>query len=155
MLPKEILPKRSTTKGEYCYYRMYVLFADRVSGKKLAYYSCHPDDFMDAAFTASSSKSKDISSRRSNSYWVCSSCSCKLGFVLSPVWMLCRMPLIWAATSSVKFAAKPCTAFKMARCSSSSGMDGELPQNFVPYSMRFTHRQTICFLPWIFQVARL
>ena len=31
---------------------MYVLFADRVSGKKLAYYSCHPDDFMDAAFTA-------------------------------------------------------------------------------------------------------
>ena len=52
MLPKEILPKRSTTKGEYCYYRMYVLFADRVSGKKLAYYSCHPDDFMDAAFTA-------------------------------------------------------------------------------------------------------
>ena len=34
-------------------------------------------------------------------------------------------------------------------------LDGELPQNFVPYSMRFTHRQTICFLPWIFQVARL
>ena len=31
---------------------MYVLFADRVSGKKLAYYSRHPDDFMDAAFTA-------------------------------------------------------------------------------------------------------
>ena len=65
------------------------------------------------------------------------------------------MPLIWAATSSVKFATKTCTAFKMERCSSSSGMDGELPQNFVPYSMRFTHRQTICFLPWIFQVARL
>lgn len=43
--------------------------------------------------------------------------------------------------------SKSCTAFKMARCSSSSGMDGELPQNFVPYSMRFTHRQTICFLP--------
>ena len=34
------------------YYRMYVLFADRISGKKLTYYSCHPDDFMDAAFTA-------------------------------------------------------------------------------------------------------
>ena len=34
------------------YYRMCVLFADRVSGKKLTYYSCHPDDFMDAAFTA-------------------------------------------------------------------------------------------------------
>lgn len=31
---------------------MYALFADRVSGKKLAYYSCHLDDFMDAAFTA-------------------------------------------------------------------------------------------------------
>lgn len=31
---------------------MYVLFADRVSSKKLAYYSCHPDDFMNAAFTA-------------------------------------------------------------------------------------------------------
>ena len=43
----------------------------------------------------SSSKSKDISSSRSNSCWVCSSCSCKLGFVLSPVWMLCRIPLIW------------------------------------------------------------
>ena len=27
-------------------------------------------------------------------------------YVLSPVWMSCRMPLIWAATSSVKFAAK-------------------------------------------------
>lgn len=65
----------------------------------------------------SSSKSKDISSRRSNSCWVCSSCSCKLGFMLSPVWMLCRMPLIWAATSSVKFAAKSCTAFRIARCS--------------------------------------
>lgn len=34
------------------YYRMCVLFADRVSGKRLTYYSCHPDDFMDAAFTA-------------------------------------------------------------------------------------------------------
>ena len=34
------------------YYRMLVLFADRVSGKKLTYYSCHPDDIMDAAFTA-------------------------------------------------------------------------------------------------------
>lgn len=34
------------------YYRMLVLFADRISGKKLTYYSCHPDDFVDAAFTA-------------------------------------------------------------------------------------------------------
>ena len=34
------------------YYRMLVLFADRVSGRRLTYYSCHPDDFMDAAFTA-------------------------------------------------------------------------------------------------------
>ena len=34
------------------YYRMYVLFADRVSGKQLTYYSCHPDDIVDAAFTA-------------------------------------------------------------------------------------------------------
>lgn len=34
------------------YYKMYVLFADRVSGKRLTYYSCHPDEFMDAAFTA-------------------------------------------------------------------------------------------------------
>ena len=34
------------------YYRMYVLFADRVSGKRLTCYSFHPDDFMDAAFTA-------------------------------------------------------------------------------------------------------
>lgn len=34
------------------YYRMLVLFADCISGKKLTYYPCHPDDFMDAAFTA-------------------------------------------------------------------------------------------------------
>lgn len=39
-------------EGKTPYYRMLVLFADRISGKKLTYYSCHPDDFMDAAFTA-------------------------------------------------------------------------------------------------------
>lgn len=34
------------------YYPMCVLFADRITGKGLTYYTCHPSDLMNAAFTA-------------------------------------------------------------------------------------------------------
>ncbi|MGN0984420.1 MAG: hypothetical protein ACI4OI_06215, partial [Gemmiger sp.] len=34
------------------YFQMHILLADRISGEILTYYTCHPNDFMDAAFSA-------------------------------------------------------------------------------------------------------